>query len=146
MNKSRWDVQQFLFQQEKLSLQLKSIVEICKKNLQDPLHKCGKTESSQSPSMLLPLSSLYLLQVNTLQNRKSRKLHFTTISKLGRCLNILPNPWKLKKKRLINRNARKTASQLLYYFILVLFCLVFKIIQCSKMTIFLCFYLFLLLC
>jgi hypothetical protein len=42
----------------------------------------------------LPLTNWQILQSNTLQNRKSTKLHFTSINKLRCGLNNLPNHFK----------------------------------------------------
>jgi hypothetical protein len=48
----------------------------------------------------LPLSDWQLLQINTLQNRRSTKLHFTATNKLRCGLNILPNRFKTITNRI----------------------------------------------
>jgi hypothetical protein len=48
----------------------------------------------------LPLSDWQLLQINTLQNRRSTKLHFTATNKLQCGLNILPNWFKTITNRI----------------------------------------------
>jgi hypothetical protein len=48
----------------------------------------------------LPLSDWQLLQINTLQNRRSTKLHFTATNKLRCGLNILPNGFKTITNRI----------------------------------------------
>jgi hypothetical protein len=48
----------------------------------------------------LPLSDWQLLQINTLKNRRSTKLHFTATNKLRCGLNILPNRFKTITNRI----------------------------------------------
>jgi hypothetical protein len=48
----------------------------------------------------LPLSNWQMLQINTLQNRRSTKLHFTSTNKLRCGLNSLPNCFKTITNRI----------------------------------------------